>query len=297
MNVHPETQDHIRRFLLPNTDIRGEIVTLEHSYREALENQTLPEHLRPIAGQFLCAAAMISEILKFDGRVTVQARGDGPVSLIMAECNAAGELRGTLSVPEPASLASNIDQNLQELIGRGALVIILEPAQGERYQGIVSLEHGSLGDCLAHYFEQSEQIPTYFSLFADHRHCGGLFLQCLPSKTEEDLARRDELWETALYLTNTVEQHEFFTSDHESLLYRIFHEHGCQVFPAKALRFKCQCSRERSARALRTLPEAELLDMLEGRDNLILDCQFCGKRYVYSKSDVTALLRPAGKLH
>ena len=79
------SNDTIARFLFEHSDIRGEVVTLTQSYAEVLANNPVPAPLQNLLGEFLAAAALLSSTLKFDGVITLQAQGGGPVALIMAE--------------------------------------------------------------------------------------------------------------------------------------------------------------------------------------------------------------------
>ena len=94
-------KDIIHRFIFDKTDIRGEIVALQDSYTQAFEHQDFHPSLRPVFGEFLAGAALLSEVLKFEGTLTLQAKGDGPVNVIMAEATHDGDIRGIVRILEP----------------------------------------------------------------------------------------------------------------------------------------------------------------------------------------------------
>lgn len=290
------TNDVIQRFLFDETDIRGEITSLENSFQQAFSHQTLPEGLTPIFGQFLAAAALLSEVLKFEGVLTLQARGDGDVAIIMAEASHSGEVRGIVRInPELESLPARKDLSLKSLLGEGLLTITIDPDKGKRYQGIVPIEGEDLAQCLESYFDQSEQLTTQIQLFADKTRCGGLFLQCLPAQLVTDANQRQERWETATQLAATLSQEELFTLESETLLTRLFHELTCRVFPSKTLTFSCSCDRERSATALQSLGYEEAQALLRERDIINIDCQFCGKAYSFGETALQELFPNEGK--
>ncbi len=294
-------RDGIHRFLLEGTDIRGEIVTLEKSFQEALAGQHIPSELAPLFGEFLAATALISDMLKQDGLVTLQARGDGAVPLVMAEASHRGELRGVLRRSDEAQPHTTQDTlsalPLSELVGNGVLTLILDPEQGKRYQGIVPLSGASLSECITTYFEQSEQLPTLCILFTNDERCGGLFLQALPAQEVTDPDERAEQWATASQLLNTVKSEEFFATPHSTLLYRLFHEQGCRLFDEKPLRFLCSCSRDRSEAALIALGRKEMESLIEEQGQVTIDCQFCGTRYEFSEDQLNGLLAQCNTLH
>lgn len=295
----PDTKDLIHRFLFEESDIRGEIVTLTKAFQDAKLAQSLAPELQPLFGEFLAGAAMISEILKFDGLITLQARGDGIVPIIMAEANHLGDLRGVVTAMPNEHFVTDDTCELKalpELIGKGVLTITIDPSKGQRYQGIVPLDGAKLENCLSHYFEQSEQLPTFLVLFSNEQQCGGIFLQCLPN-SDSDTNKQKDQWDTLCQLTSTMQSDEFFSADHPTLLYRLFHEQQCRVFEAKPLRFKCSCSEKRSRRALASLGSAELTELINEGKPVDIDCQFCGAQYSFGIEKLKGLLSNNPTLH
>lgn len=292
--------DLIHRFIFDGSDIRGEITSLEKSYQDACSHQTLPPAIQNVFGEFLAGAVLLSEVLKFEGILSLQARGEGDVELIMAETNDKGELRGLVKLSESPQKSDEDykEMSLATLIGNATLSITIDPEKGNRYQGIIPLEAPSLAECLSHYFKQSEQLPTHISLFADTKQCGGLFLQCLPAQLVRDSERREEQWNTITQLGSTISQSELFELEHETILYRLFHEMSCRSFDPKALKFKCSCTEERSANAIRSLGRDDAYALLRERDIINIDCQFCGKPYSFGDKELDALFgSDNGALH
>lgn len=292
-----KNNDYINRFLFDETDIRGEIATFETEFQNSFEHQKFPKALIPLFGEFIAGTSLLSEVLKFEGILTLQARGDGDVALIMAETNNLGHFRGIVRLQPEVNIdeQSLHDKSLKELIGNGMLTITIDPDKGKRYQGIVPIESGSLSECLVGYFAQSEQLPTFVRLFSTQTHCGGLFLQCLPAQLVTDKEKREEIWNTAVQLGNTVSPEELFTLANEEVLLRLFHEMQCRVFDPKALTFRCTCDRERSANALQSLGYDDAVQLLSERENIAIDCQFCGKEYTFGVQDVIDIFPDAGQ--
>src|SRR6478735_6257526 len=163
------SNDLLNRFIFDDCDIRGELVTLGESYREILSHNTYPPAIQKLLGEFLAAISLMSSTLKFDGMIILQARGDGAISTIMAECNHHNNIRGIVRLKPEVELSEALAQkgSMQELLGNGVLVITIEPKRTEnfggkleRYQGIVPMESDNLAGCLEHYFQQSEQLAT-----------------------------------------------------------------------------------------------------------------------------------------
>ncbi len=293
------SNDLLHRFLFDDCDIRGEIITLGDSYREVLSHNPQQPAIHRLLGEFLAAVGLLSSTLKFDGKIILQARGDGAISTIMAECNHHNSLRGIVRLNSDIELSEELalNGNLQQLLGNGILVITIEPQRSEnfggtieRHQGIVPMDAEHLAGCLEHYFQQSEQLATKMWISADQDYVTGFLIQALPQQliTNED-DNRDK-WETIVTLADTVKNEELLELEHPTVLYRLFNEHPLRLFEPKALRFSCSCSRERSASALLSIGKEEVESLLVEKGSIDIDCQFCNQHYHFAAEDVRRLL-------
>lgn len=278
--------DQIQRFLFDDTNVRGEIVTLETAYADVLGKQAYPPAVARQLGELLAAVALLTETVKLDGTLSIEVRGQGPLTLLMAESNPGGELRAIARLDDDAPLPA-ADASFKALIGDGQIVITIDPREGNRYQGIVALDGDTLATCLEAYFERSEQLATRLWLAADGQRAAGLLLQQLP----DDANHRDpDAWDRLVSLASTISHQELLQLDQRDLLYRLYHEESVRVFDPKALRFGCTCSRERIVGALLSLGEAELRDILKEQQALDTQCHFCNTRYHFSAAEIEALI-------
>lgn len=149
-------QDQLHRFLFENYSVRGELVLASETYQHILENHDYPQPVQQLLGELLVATSLLTATLKFDGDITVQIQGDGPVKLAVINGNHQQQMRGVARID--GFIAEN--SSLKQMIGTGYMVITITPTHGERYQGVVALEGETLADCLDDYFRQSEQLPT-----------------------------------------------------------------------------------------------------------------------------------------
>lgn len=280
--------DCLHRFIFDDTDIRGEIVGLDKSLKEINDIHHYPAPIATLLGQFLAAASLLSSTLKFDGILTIQARGDGDLPLIMAEVSHQKKIRGIAQFNQEVTLT---DRSLADLIGQGVLSIIIDPNKGERYQGIVPLEKEHLAQCLEDYFQQSEQLPTRLWLTSNGQKASGLMLQRLPQQIASDEVNNDT-WETQVHLASTTRDEELLELSHETLLTRLFHEIGVRVFDPAPIQFGCSCSKARSSKALKYLEQSELNAIIKEEGNITVDCHFCGYQYTYDQADIDALFAP-----
>lgn len=282
--------DFVQRFHFSDSPVRGELVQLADSVEAVLERHRYPARVADLLAEALAASVLLANTLKFEGSLILQARGDGPLQTLMVECNHRHELRGIAQLGESWSEAA-ASLPLGELFGQGQLSITIDPEQGQRYQGIVPLDRGSLAACLEHYFEQSEQLPTRLWLAADGDTAAGLLLQVLPG---HDQGADADLWPRLCQLTETVKKDELLGLPVSELLYRLYHEESVELHEAEAVCFQCSCSRERTEQVLLSLGEAELRGIIAEQGAIEINCQFCNQDYRFDPIDVEQILRGGG---
>lgn len=275
------SRDQFQRFLFEHSQVRGAWVQLSDSYRQIGEQAPYPAPVRQLLGESLVASVLMSSTLKFEGTLSLQAQGEGPVQTLMAECSHDRYIRGLARFSDGTGGADSF----RALLGKGRTAITITPTTGQRYQGIVPSERDSLAGCLEDYFERSEQIATRLFLFADEERAAGLLLQRLPGHGEND----DELWERVGHLAATVAADELLTLDSETLLFRLFHEETVRIFDPEPVAFRCSCSRERTLRALEAIGRDECYGILDEQGSIEMDCQFCHTSYRFTRNDIDHL--------
>ncbi|UZE96554.1 Hsp33 family molecular chaperone HslO [Alkalimarinus alittae] len=274
--------DTFQRFLFDNHQIRGELVRLNKSFKDVKQRKEYPAPLQTLIGEALAASVLMSGTLKFEGILSVQARGDGAVKLLMAECThdkkvrAIGQWEGDIP-----------SESLTAQLGAAQIAITIDPTKGQRYQGIVPLEKNTLADCLIQYFEQSEQLSTLILLFCDQESASGLFLQQLPARNNE--AKDSDAWNRLTQLASTLTADEIHKLDGESLLKRLYHEEEVTIYPEEPVQFECSCSKQRTASTIISLGQDEIYDILAEQKAIEISCQFCNELYRYEKSEIDQL--------
>lgn len=284
--------DLIAPFSLDNAPVRGRIARLGAGALDPiLHRHDYPRPVAMLLGEALTLAALVGSLLKADGRMVVQAQGEGPVTLLVAE-HGAGGLRGYARLAEGATDALKNANRLPpaELLGAGSLVMTLDLGPGqEPYQGIVALQGETLAECAEAFFRVSEQTDTgirlavgeMMSATAPHSwRAGGVLMQ----RVAGDDARGDtvEDWVRPSILFATVTDEELVDPElpADRLLYRLFHEEGARMGEASALADRCSCNEERLASVMHSFPRTELAELVEPDGMLHAKCQFCGRSYV-----------------
>ncbi|AAN53250.1 Hsp33 family molecular chaperone HslO [Shewanella oneidensis MR-1] len=274
------TQDILHRYLFDNADVRGELVQLQNSYQQVIGSHAYPPVLQTLLGELLAATSLLTATLKFSGDISVQLQGNGPVSLAVINGNNLQQLRGIARWD--GELAD--DASLADLFGQGYMVITLTPDEGERYQGVVALDKPTLAACVEDYFNQSEQLPTALWLFADGKQAAGMFLQILPSQEDHNAD-----FEHLCQLTATIKAEELFTLEAQEVLHRLYHQEEVRLFDPIEVSFKCTCSRERSAAAIKTIDQAEVEAILAEDGNVEMGCEYCNAKYLFDAIDIASI--------
>ncbi len=277
--------DQLYRYLFEHHQVRGELVQLEQTCASMLQAQPYPLAVRQILAEMLVATSLLTATLKFEGSITVQLQGQGPLRLAVINGDHQQQLRGV------ARWEGDLDQPLsfRELIGDGHMVITITPDQGERYQGIIALEQDSLAACLEQYFAQSEQLATRIWIRTqtsdEASAAAGMLLQALPAQDDN----HEAYFEHLATLTDTIKDEELFALPATEILYRLYHEEEVRVFEPQAIRFHCTCSRHRCEQALLQVGLNEAEAILAEQGTIDMHCDYCGSHYQFDTVDVQAL--------
>lgn len=285
------SSDQSQRFLFVDADVRGEIVRLNRSYTDTVKNHAYPSAVSQLLGEFLAAAALLGSTIKFDGRLVLQVRGSGELNLIMSECTSDGAIRGIARFQQPPQ-----QSDFQALTGDGVLVMTVDSKHAEPYQGIVSLEGGSLASALETYFAQSEQLQSWFYFAVNAEQACGFMLQQLPASRQINVDERSATWEHLLTLAQTLTADELHSLDNQTLLHRLYHQEQVELFDPRDFYYRCSCSRERTARALVSIGREEVESIIAEQGAVNISCEFCGTDYHFEADEISLLLQDRGQI-
>ena len=279
--------DLLHRFLFERLPVRGHLVRLDASWRAAIEHHDYPAPVTTALGEAMAAAALMAGALKFEGRLSLQFEGPGPVRLVLAQCTHRHAIRGVArhdALPEGEAT---------DLFGNGQLAVTIEQSEGsERYQGVVPLESEQLATNLEAYFERSEQLPSRLLLAATPDRAAGLLLQRVAlgdAGTGPGRAEAEDAWRRIGLLAATVSPKELFDLPCRELLQRLFREDDIRLFEGTPVFFQCTCSRERVAGILQALGGDEVEALLAERGDVEVRCEFCNRAWRFDSVDVAGL--------
>lgn len=283
-------KDCLHRFVFEQYPIRGQLVHVDSAWRALTERREYPEAIRDLLGEAVAAALLLAGTIKFDGVLSLQLQGAGPVHLLLAQCTSELGIRGLARYHESAETG-----DVADLVGPGNLTVTLESEdQSRRYQGVVPLAGQRLAESLQQYFENSEQLPTRLWLHADADGASGMLLQRLPSDggaLGEDPGTVEDAWRRVQLIGETLTHPELRTLADTAILHRLFHEDDLRLFEPAPVYFRCRCSRERVAGMLQGLGEEETRAVLAERGAVEVRCDFCNKAYEFDAVDVAQLFR------
>ncbi len=305
-STHKAKDDCVIPFAVEPLAVRGRVVRLGDTITAILARHDYPDAVSRVLGEATALTVLLGSSLKFEGQFQLQTKTDGPVDMIVVDFRTPDCIRAYARFDKEAVAAlGKGPHTTASLIGKGMLGLTIDQGSDmNRYQGIVALENVGFEEAAQEYFNQSEQIPTRvrlavaetFSAGSCKYIAGGLMVQYLPSSTDktrledpaDHQADTSDLWDEALALTNTVEDHELIDPDlaSERLLYRLFHERGVKAFPAQPIQEACTCSEEKVLNMIRSF-SGEGDDNLADEDgNINVTCEFCSRHYGFRAEEI-----------
>lgn len=280
-------QDVLNRYLFDGKHARGELVQIEQAYQDILKNHDYPDGVKKLLGELLAATSLLTATLKFEGEIAVQLQGatNAPINYMAINGDHQQNMRGVAKLKHDTEADS-----LTDLIGNGIMVITIRPNKGEPYQGVVALEKPTLAECLANYFETSDQIPTSIWIFTDTTamKTAGALVQLLPDS--DDKAQQQSDYEHLCHLTSTIKPEEIFELPAETLLHRLYHEEEVRIFEPQAVKFECSCSADKCLNAIAQLGPDELKSILAEQGSVSMTCDYCLTTYSFDESQLLSYI-------
>lgn len=302
--------DRVLPFQIEGADVRGRVVRLGPAVERAVGGHAYPEPVARLLGEAVALVAMMGSALKFDGVLTLQASGDGPLRAIVADYERpaaegngghTGKVRGIARCDAEAIAAT--DGSLAGMMGKGVLSLTLDPGGDmQRYQGVVELEGRTLSEAAARYLATSEQLPSLVRLAVGREmvaggretfRAGGIIVQRVAREggNPRASAADDDQWERIGLFVGTIEDHELLDPGlaPEQLLWRLFHEEGVRVYQPHEVSFGCRCSEKRVALILSGFPPVSRLEMQDDAGVIRATCEFCNSAYAFTEADIAAV--------
>ena len=243
-------------------------------------------------GRGLAGGALMGALLKQNQRVALKFEGNGPLRKLLIEADSDGAMRGCAG--NPAAEAEPLDNrwNVPGILGKAGFLTVTKDLGlgGEPYRGMVQLRSSEIGDDLAYYLTDSEQIPSAVGVGAALDAagmvsvCGGFLVQALPLADEAEIKEVRASISTLPSLSGLLQE-----GGPNALVARIFGDIPYTLLESHDIFFRCGCSREKVERALLSLGHVELRDMLAQNEGTAVTCEFCRQTYHFEAIDIARL--------
>lgn len=289
--------DYIVRATAANAQIRAFAVTSRDMVETARKHHNTSPVITAALGRLMSAGAMMGSMLKGEKDIlTLQINGSGPVQGLTVTADSRANVKGYANVPDvilPPNKLGKLD--VGGAVGIGILNVIKDLGMKEPYCGQTVLQTGEIAEDLTYYFATSEQIPSSVGLGVlmnrDNtvRQAGGFIVQLMPFAEDAVIERLEK----NLTLISSVTAMLDAGLSPEGILQRVLEGLELQITDTLSTAFQCDCSRERIEKALISIGEKELKEMIHEGKPIEVKCHFCNTGYEFGVDELKLLLRKA----
>jgi len=282
--------------ILRGTAGNGSVRIFAANARNLVNEASRLHRTTPVAtaalGRTLTAAAMMGATLKNDMDIlTVDIRGSGPIGGIVAVANSKSQVKGYVFNPNvdlPKNAKGKLD--VAGAVGIGVLTVTKDMGLKEPVSGQVELISSEIAEDITYYFAVSEQTPSSVALGVlvdvDYsvKQAGGYIIQLMPFASEEIITHLENVLPTFPAVTTLLDSGKTM----EDILGMIFDD--VEVLEKIHPEFACNCSREKTKKALISLGVDELQLILEQDKCAKLHCHFCNTSYAFGETEIRSLI-------
>lgn len=292
--------DYIVRATAAENQIRAFAITS----RELVEQSRVYHNTSPVMtaalGRLLTGGAMMGAMMKGEKDVlTLQIKCSGPAKGLTVTADSKGNVKGYPQVPDvmlPPNSKGKLD--VGGALDLGVLSVIKDMGLKEPYVGQVQLQTGEIGDDLTYYFATSEQVPSAVGLGVlmnkDNtvKQAGGFIIQLMPFTEEAVIEKLEKKVAEVTSVTDLLEQ----GATPETLLEQILGEFGVEINETTPVQYHCDCSKERVTRAIASIGKKDIQEMIDDKEPIEVNCQFCDKHYVFTTEELQEILEQGTSL-
>ena len=259
-------------------------------------HQTMPTASAAL-GRLLTAGLIMGDNLKEDdANLTLQLRGDGPLGILAVVADSKGGVKGYVANPAAdVPLKENGKIDVGTGVGKGTLSVIRDLKMKEPYIGQIPIQTGEIGDDLAYYFMQSEQIPSVVALgvLVERDYsiscAGGFLIQVMPGCDEKTLTKLENSIQGIMSVTEMLSQ----GMNGEDIIRYVMLGFEIEILETTPVQYRCDCGRERMERAIISLGKKEIQNIIDEQGEAEIVCHFCNQGYTFDKEALTAMLEKA----
>lgn len=287
--------DYIVRATAANAGIRAFAATTRELVEKARSVHDTSPVVSAALGRLLTAGGMMGAMLKGeDDLLTLQVSGDGPIKGITVTADSKGNVKGYAINPQimlPPSAAGKLD--VGGGIGNGMLRVIKDMGLKEPYVGQTELQSGEIAEDLTYYFAASEQVPSSVGLGVlmekDNtvKQAGGFIIQLMPFTEETVISKLEENLKSFSSVTTVLEEGK----TPEQMLELLLDGLDMEIVDTSPVQFSCNCDKRRVEKAIISIGQKEISDMISENKDIEVNCHFCNTSYTFSVEELKRLLK------
>lgn len=291
--------DYLVKALAYNGQVRAYAAASTETVNEAQSRHHTWPTASAALGRAMTAGVMMGAMLKGEEKLTVKVEGDGPLGPIIVDADAKGHVRGYVANPQTHFDLNELGKlDVRRAVGtNGTLTVVKDVGLRDHFSGQVPLVSGELGEDFTYYFAASEQTPASVGVGVHVNPdnsilvAGGFIIQLMPGTDEEIVSDLEQRLQKTPPVSKLIQQ----GLTPEELLVRLIGEEHVKVLEKLPIKFQCTCSKERFARAIVSLGQEEIRDMIEEDGKADTQCHFCNAEYHFTKEDLEEILQEATK--
>ena len=291
-------KDYLVRATAAGSQIRAFAVTSTEMVETARQHHNTSPVATAALGRLLTAGAMMGSMMKNDTDIlTIQIKGAGPIQGLTVTADSKANVKGYVENPDVMLPPKNGKLDVGGALGLGILNVIKDMGLKEPYVGQTILQTGEIGDDLTYYFANSEQVPSSVGLGVlmekDNtvKCAGGFIVQVMPFVEEKVLEQLEENISNIHSVTALLEQGH----TPESLLQEVLKGMDIEITDILPTQFYCDCSKTKIEKAIISIGEKEIKEMIDEGKDIEVKCHFCNTAYSFSVDELSALLKQAKK--
>ena len=272
----------IRRFLFKDLDIRGQHLSINHTWQAMINDRGYSKQVRQLFGELSALAIMLANGMKHKGKLTIQYQGNGVMSLLLVEVTHDRKIRGMVR----SDGVIKGDDNLDTILGEGQMVVTLYNAQTDSsFQSFIHRNPLGLIPTFEDYFSQSEQLDSKLWVSSTKDNLSAMMIQKMPEIKKND----EEGWNRITALASTITNEELCGLDAEQLLHRLFHEETVQLFTQEQVDYECQQDRKRFEKIIFDLGEDDARNLLKERGEISIHNEICNEHLFFNEQDLNRI--------
>ncbi|MFZ4076789.1 MAG: Hsp33 family molecular chaperone HslO, partial [Legionellaceae bacterium] len=235
-------------------------------------------------GEALASCILLAGQVKFEGEINLQFQGDEQFPLLLVQCTHDLHVRAFAKFKDQLTE----EEHTQAFLNGNLSLVINPDNKTQQYQSVVPIHSIQMSENIMHYFAQSEQIASMVWLASNDHQVAGMLLQLMP---DQDTLEREQFWEYAVQLGQTIRNDELLSLDNETLLHRLYHETELRLYPKKNIAFRCRCNRKKMQDLIKMLGKEDTDALLKEQGSVTVACEFCNQSYHFDPIDVALFFR------